>query len=165
MVLQTERLILRQLTVKDAGFMLELLNESAFIRNVGDRGVRDRADAVAYLEERIFPSYARLGFGFYRVELKEGAIPIGICGLAKRETLDHVDVGFSILERFWGKGYALEAARATMEYAHNILGLIKIIGITAPHNAPSIRLLQKLGLKLQGKVQLSEFGSESLIFG
>lgn len=164
-ILETKRLILRQLTTDDADFMLKLMNEPTFIRNVADRGIRNRADAAAYIAEKILPSYASFGFGFYRVDLKETSSPIGTCGLAKRDTLEVVDVGFSILERYWGKGYAFEAASAIMEYGRTTLGIDRIVGVTAPGNLASIRLLEKLGLKLQRKIELPGFGPESLLFG
>ncbi len=100
----------------DAAIILELLNEPAFIRFVADREVRTTAQAARFIATKMLPSYAEFGFGFYLVELKESQVPVGICGLIKRETLDDVDVGFSILERFWRNGYAYEAARAVMDY-------------------------------------------------
>ena len=164
-VLETERLILRQQTIEDAGFLLELMNEPGFIKYVADRGLRTIADATDYLREKIIPSYEKFGFGFYRVELKESGTPVGICGLVKRETLDAVDVGFSMLERFRGKGYAFEAAAAVMGYGRTVLGLREIVGVTAPGNQVSIRLLEKLGMRFQRKIHLPGYGPESLLFG
>lgn len=164
-VLETERLILRRLTLEDAAFLLELMNEPAFIRFVADRGLRTPADAAKFLSERILPSYEQFGFGFYRVELRESGEPIGICGFVKRETLEHPDVGFAILQRFWGKGYASEAAVAVMHYGRTVLGLTEIAGVTAPDNRISIRLLEKLGLKYQRTIHLPGYGPESLLFG
>ncbi|MEO7166756.1 MAG: GNAT family N-acetyltransferase [Spartobacteria bacterium] len=164
-ILESERLILRQLTVDDADFMLELMNEPGFIEFVADRGLRTPADAAGYITEKILPSYARFGFGFYRVELKEAGTPIGICGLVKRETLPEVDVGFALLARFCGMGYAFEAATAVLQHARSVLGLTGIVGVTAPGNRESIKLLEKLGLKFQRKIHLPGFGPESLLFG
>jgi RimJ/RimL family protein N-acetyltransferase len=164
-ILETERLVLRLLRTDDADFMLELMNEPAFIRNVADRGIRKPAHAAAYIAEKILPSYAKFHFGFYRVDLKETSTPIGICGLIKRDTLEDVDIGFSILERYWGNGYAFEAAAATMEYGRATLGLDRIAGVTAPGNFASIGLLEKLGLKFQRKIHLPGYGPESLLFG
>ncbi|MGI8891659.1 MAG: GNAT family N-acetyltransferase [Chthoniobacterales bacterium] len=165
MVLETERLSLHELTATDAEFMFEVLNDPGFIRFVADRGIRTTADAAAYIEEKIAPSYAKFGFGFWRVDLKESGESIGICGLAKRDTLEWPDVGFSILAAHSGKGYAYEAAAATMKFGYNTLRLISIIGITAPGNDASIHLLQKLGLEYLGKTQLPGYGDETLIFG
>jgi RimJ/RimL family protein N-acetyltransferase len=164
-ILETERLALGQLTTEDDAFILELMNEPDFIRFVADRGLRTRADAAAFLSERILPSYQRHGFGFYRVDLKDSETAIGICGLVKRETLDWVDIGFSILERFRGNGYAFEAAQAVMNYGRTVLELPRIVGVTAPDNRVSIRLLEKLGLRFQEKIVLPGYGPESLLFG
>jgi RimJ/RimL family protein N-acetyltransferase len=164
-ILETKRLRLRQLTLEDAGFLLELMNEPDFIKYVADRGLRTTADAAEYLSKKILPSYARHGFGFYRVELKASLIAIGICGLVKRESLEAPDVGFSVLERFRGNGYAYEAAAAIMNYGRNVLGLTQIIGVTAPENRTSICLLGKLGMSFQRTICLPGYGSESLLFG
>ena len=163
--IETERLVLRHLTTEDDAFMLELMNEPDFIRFVADRGLRTRADAAVYLSEKILPSYARYGFGFYRVDLKDSGTAIGICGLVKRETLEWVDIGFSVLERFRGHGYALEAATAVMNHGRTVLELTRIVGVTAPDNRNSIRLLEKLGLRFQEKIHLPGYGPESLLFG
>ena len=162
-VLETERLILRKLRVADAAFILELMNEPAFIEHVADRGLQTEADAARYLADKILPTYERFGFGFYRVDLKESEIAIGICGLVKRDSLDDPDIGFSILQRFCGKGYAWEAATAVLNYGRTVLGLTQICGVTAPGNQISIHLLEKLGLKIQRKIHLPGYGAESLL--
>jgi RimJ/RimL family protein N-acetyltransferase len=164
-ILETDRLILRHLSKADAPFMLALMNEPDFHRFVGDRGLKTVEDAAGYLAEKILPSYSRFGFGFYRVELKPCGTPIGICGLVKRETLEWVDIGFSFLESYRGKGYAFEAARAVMLYGQTILGLARIVGVTAPENRISIRLLEKLGLHFEKRIHLPGYGPESLLFG
>ena len=163
-ILETDRMILRHLSEADAPFMLELMNEPDFHRFVGDRGLRTTNDAAAYLAEKILPSYERFGFGFYLVELKSNGMPIGICGLVKRDTLEWVDVGFSFLESQRGKGYAFEAAKAVMDYGRKRLDLPRIIGVTAPDNRISIRLLEKLGLRFEKKIHLPGYGPESLLF-
>lgn len=163
-ILETDRMILRHLSEADAPFMLELMNEPDFHRFVGDRGLRTTNDAAAYLAEKILPSYERFGFGFYLVELKSNGMPIGICGLVKRDTLEWVDVGFSFLESQRGKGYAFEAAKAVMDYGRTRLDLPRIIGVTAPDNRISIRLLEKLGLRFEKKIHLPGYGPESLLF-
>jgi RimJ/RimL family protein N-acetyltransferase len=164
-ILETERLALSQLAIADAPFILELMNEPGFIEFVADRGLRSEADAADFLSEKILPNYERFGFGFYRVTLRQSKIAIGICGLVKRETLDDPDIGFAILERFCGKGYAYEAAVAVMEYGRDALGLTHICGVTAPLNRISQHLLQKLGLKFQRRFHLPGYGTESLLFG
>lgn len=163
-VLETERLILREFDADDAELMLEILNEPAFIRFVADRNVRTTREAAEYLKEKILPSYGRFGFGFYVVELKANGTPVGMCGLVKRETLEHVDIGFSILERFWGRGYASEAAVALMHHGLTNLRLPRIVGITAPDNDRSAAVLQKLGLRFEKMIHLPGYGDETRLF-
>ena len=77
-ILETERLILRKLTIDDAAFMLDLLNQPSFIQFIGDRGVRTLDDARECILTRYIAAYKRLGFGVYLTLLKEGQVPIGI---------------------------------------------------------------------------------------
>ena len=155
MILQTPRLILRKLTLEDAAFMVRLLNDPAFLKNIGDKGVRTVEDARRWLSDSHLASYEKHGFGHYMVELEPDGTPIGMCGLIKREALGEVDVGFALLPDFWSRGYAFEAAAAVMEYGRCELGLSRIVGFVSPGNTGSIRVLQKLGLSFSGSMQLS----------
>jgi RimJ/RimL family protein N-acetyltransferase len=152
------------MTGDDARFILKLLNEPSFLRYIGDKGVRTLADAVDYIQNGPVASYEPFGFGLYLVELKEGKVPIGICGLLKRETLADIDVGFAFLPAFWSKGYAFEAASGVMEYGRGVLGIGRIVAITAPENDSSIRLLEKMGLKFERQMVLSEGAPEIKLF-
>jgi ribosomal-protein-alanine N-acetyltransferase len=154
-ILETKRLRLRRLTLDDAPFIVELLNDPAFLRFIGDKGVRTLDDARNYLLKGPLDSYARLGFGLYLTELREGGTPIGICGLVKRETLQDVDIGFAFLPQFFGKGYAFESAAAVMAHAKNALGIARVVAITSPDNDGSIRVLEKVGLKLERMMRLT----------
>jgi RimJ/RimL family protein N-acetyltransferase len=163
-VLETDRLVLRRMSVDDADFMLGLLNEPSWLRYIGDRGVRTREDARAYILKGPVDMYDRLGFGLYLTELKGEGVPIGICGLVKRDFLADVDIGFAFLPGFWGKGYAYEAASAVMEYGKGTLGLKRIAAITALDNHSSIRLLEKLGLKFDRMIRSTADGPEIRYF-
>ena len=153
-VLQTGRIVLRRLTTDDAFFIRELVNEPSWIRYIGDRGVRSEDDARAYLLRGPIAMYERHGFGLWMCELRASAEPLGICGLIKRDTLEDVDIGFAFLPRFWGQGYAREAAAAVLDYGREVLELDRIVAITSPDNAPSIRLLEKLGLRLEKSFEI-----------
>jgi [ribosomal protein S5]-alanine N-acetyltransferase len=163
-VLETERLILRRLTVDDAEFILELLNEPAFIRNIGDRGVRNADDARLYILNGPMASYARFGFGLFAVELKEIGEPVGICGLLKRDSLEDVDIGFAFLARFRAKGFATESAAAVMEYGRSTLGLQRIVAITSPDNEGSIRVLGKIGLRFEKMIRMPGSTDDTRLF-
>ena len=160
-VLQTDRLRLRWISSLDAEFIVELLNEPSWLRFIGDKGVRTTQDANAYISNGPVAMYARHGFGLYLTELKEDSVPIGICGLIKRDGLDDVDIGFAFLPRYWANGYAYESASAVMAYGKAVLGLKRMVAITSPENNASVRLLEKLGLRFEKKVRLSD-GAEEL---
>jgi [ribosomal protein S5]-alanine N-acetyltransferase len=164
LVLRTERLELRELVLEDAEFILRLLNEQAFLRFIGDKGVRTLADAREYLSKGPIDSYRRYGFGLYLTRLRGGE-PIGMCGLVKRDSLPDVDVGFAFLEQYWSKGYAAESAAAVLAWAREHLRLSRIIAITAPDNAGSIAVLQKIGLRFERMVTLSGDSQELRLFG
>lgn len=164
-IIQSARLNLREIELDDAPFILELLNEAGFLRFIGDKGVRTLADAREYILKGPIDSYRSFGFGLYLASLREGAVPIGICGLVKRETLPDVDVGFAFLARHWSQGYAAESAAAVLAYGRNTLGLGRIVAITAPDNHGSIAVLEKIGLRLEGRIKLAEDGAELKLFG
>jgi RimJ/RimL family protein N-acetyltransferase len=163
-VLETERLYLRRLSIEDAEFILELLNEPSFVRNIGDKGVRTKTDAVRYIQTGPIKSYEQLGFGLYLVELKGTGVPIGICGLIKRESLTNVDVGFAFLPSYWSKGYAFEAASAVVAYAREVLVMSRLVAITSPDNCSSINVLEKIGMRFERMIRLAEDEPEIKLF-
>ncbi len=163
-LLETERLALRKLSTDDAEFILVLLNEPSFLRYIGDKGVRNLDDARQYILTGPVESYERNGFGLYLVELKETKLPLGMCGLVKRDGLTDADVGFAFFPAYWSKGYAVESAAAVLAYGRNVLGLQRILGITLPDNQSSINVLKKIGLKFEQMVSLSEDRQELMLF-
>jgi RimJ/RimL family protein N-acetyltransferase len=164
-VLETERLILRQLDPDmDAEFILRLVNEPPFVRYIGDKGVRTLADARRYITDGPQKSYETNGYGLYKVELKNDATPIGMCGLVRRDTLPDADIGFAFLERYWGEGYAHESAAAVMRHAREKLGLKRVLAITTPDNVASGKLLNKIGLRFDRLIKLTPDASEVKLF-
>ena len=163
-VFETDRLVLRRLTVDDSPFILRLLNEPSFLQHIGDRGVRNLADAKQYLLSGPIASYERHGFGLFLVELKEGRAPIGICGLLKRDALDDVDLGFAFVPESWSKGYAFESTTATLAYAHDAQHLKRVVAITSPDNVASINLLVKLGFYFDRMVLMPGEKTEVKLF-
>jgi RimJ/RimL family protein N-acetyltransferase len=154
-VLETRRLRLREVTPDDASFILLLLNEPGWLRYIGDRGVHTLDDARRYLDEGPRRMYAQHGFGLWLVERREDALPLGLCGLIRRETLPDVDIGFALTESQQGHGYAFEAAAATLDYARDALRLRRVVAIALPDNVASTRLLDRLGLRLEGTIRLA----------
>jgi RimJ/RimL family protein N-acetyltransferase len=164
-VLETERLQLRRLTLDDAAFLIEVFNDPAFKRFVGDRNIHTVDQARAFIEKGPFESYRRFGFGHYIVRLNGSGRPIGICGYVKRDALQDVDIGFSLLPPFRSQGYAFEAASAMMAYGRDTLGFRRIVAIASPDNDASIRLLGRLGLTFEGRVKLSADCDELNLYG
>ena len=163
-VLRTERLILRHLTDEDAPFILKLLNERGFIDNIGDRGVRDLDGARRYISEGQGASYQKYGYGLWAAVLIETGEAIGICGLVKRDGLEDADVGYAFLEAHWGRGYAREAAAATLKHALEVIGLPKVVAITSPTNSGSIAVLERIGMKAAGMIQVPGYETGSAYF-
>ena len=88
--------------------------------------------------------------------MRETAVPIGICGLIKRDNLEDVDVGFAFLPLYWKQGYAYESAQAVLNFGKEEFGLKKIVGITVQENAGSIAVLEKMGFKFEKMVKMNE---------
>jgi RimJ/RimL family protein N-acetyltransferase len=143
--LESARLRIRPLAEDDAAFILKLVNEIGFLRNIGDKRVRTLDDAREYIRSGAMASYERHGFGLAMVELKASREPIGICGLLQRESLDAPDLGYALLAEHWSRGYASEAAKLILEDAQHALGLHRVLAITSFDNPASERVLEKLG--------------------
>jgi len=146
-------------TPGDARSLLCWLNEPAFLRFIGDRGVRRLDDARRYIMDGPVAGYVRDGYNLMRVVRRSDGEAVGMCGVLKRDALPDPDIGFSFLPEHWSQGYALEAASATMRHARGTLGLGRIVAITTKDNEPSMRLLGKLGFRLDGVVTI---GGEEL---
>ncbi|WP_298736057.1 GNAT family N-acetyltransferase [uncultured Chitinophaga sp.] len=143
-LIETERLFIRQLDLSDAPFMLELVNTPAWLRYIGDRQLHTIEDAERYLANGVMESYAENGYGGWLVVLKESGLPVGMCGLFRRAYLPAPDLGFAFLPGHSGKGYAYEAATATLRYVKQQYSYLEsLYAITIPDNSRSIRLLEK----------------------
>lgn len=162
--LTTERLTLRRLTLDDGEFILALLNEPSFIEMIGDRGVRTVEEAQGYIRKGALASYERFGFGMYLTALKTDGTPIGICGLLKRDTLPDIDVGFAFRPAFWRRGYAYESCLAVIEQGRQEFGVKRLVAITSPKNLGSGKVLEKLGLRFEKMICLTEDGEELRLF-
>ncbi len=152
--LETGRLILRRVSSEDAGLMLAVWNDPAFVEHVGDRGIRTETDAQEALEAGAFRLYKEYGYGPYKMVRKDDGVAIGICGLFKRDNLDHPDIGFAVLPDYCGNGYAGEAARAVVAHARDDLRIGNVTAIVSPGNTASIRLIEKLGLTFSGMITM-----------
>lgn len=163
-ILETDRLILREIVETDAEFVLDLLNQPSFIKYIGDRNVRNIKQSHEFIENRYRKSYRDFGYGLYTVELTETNTPIGICGFVKRDSLPDADIGFAFLPQFCGKGYALESANAVMKYGRDVLDLERVLAITSQDNESSGRLLEKIGFKFDSLIKMPHETEELKLF-
>lgn len=148
----------------DAEFILRLLNEPSFLKYIGDKSVRTLDDARGYIRNGPMKSYEENGFGLYRVGLKANDRAIGTCGLIQRDALPAPDIGFAFLPEYWNKGYGHESAAEVMRYAREVLRHDRILAITSPDNEASGRLLEKIGLRFERLIRLSEDADEVKLF-
>jgi len=153
-VYQSERLAFQQLKSEHGPIVLALFNQPDCIRYIGDRGIRNLQDAQDYIHNGPQGSYRQHGYGMYLLLRKQDQEPVGLCGLVKRDYLDIPDLGFALLTGFEGQGYALEAAKATLEFAHKELGLAQLAAITDPQNERSSALLYKLGMQFNQQISV-----------
>ncbi|MFZ6675180.1 GNAT family N-acetyltransferase [Undibacterium sp. Xuan67W] len=161
-ILETARLKLRTISSDDAEFYLELINDASYIRNIGDKGIRTIDAAKESIQQGPMAMQAQRGFSLYLVELRTETRPIGICGLIKRDGLENVDIGYAFLPAFAGQGLAREAASAVMRYANETLGIQRLVAITAPDNARSSHLLEKIGFRFEKIIRLMRNGKEEV---
>lgn len=162
--LETERLYLRRMTLEDAPFMLSIWNDPAFVRNVGDRGIRTVEEAEAALIDGAFALYENYGFGPYRMFLKGETTSVGICGLFRRDNLEHPDIGFAVLPAYYRSGLTLEAARAVIEHARNDLAIEHLTAIVSPDNMASIGLIEKLGMTFERGITMPDEEKEISLY-
>lgn len=162
--LETERLILRRVTIADADLLLAVWNDPAFMRHVGDRGVRTISEAVEAMESGALKLYADYGYGPYAMVRKADGSRIGICGLFKRDNLEFPDIGFGVLPDYCGQGYAGEASIAVMAHARDDLAIETLTAIVSQDNVASIGLIEKLGLAYVKMITMPGDDSEICLY-
>jgi ribosomal-protein-alanine N-acetyltransferase len=165
-VVLTPRLAIRAFTLDDAAFIVELLNDPGWLKNIGDRGVRTLYDARRYLSDGPIAAGARQGFALWAVLRRDGpgGMPIGMCGLVRRDGLEHVDLGYAFLPAGRGQGFAREAAAAVLKHGFEHLGLRRIVAITAVDNAASGRVLEAIGMRFEQRLRVPGHADDSLLY-
>jgi RimJ/RimL family protein N-acetyltransferase len=161
-VLLTARLKLRELEDSDWAFIVELLNDPAFLEYIGDRGVRNMDQAREYIA-KLKVARATHGYALYGVALLQSDTLIGLCGLVRREALPHADLGFAFLPAHRKNGYAREATEAVLKEA-STLGVKPLLAICSPHNVPSRRLLEQVGFRFERMIVLPQQTAETCLY-
>lgn len=144
MIAETERLILRELTIEDSAHFFALNNDPNVLKYTGDVAFQSLEEARDFLKN--YSHYMENGFGRWAVIRKEDSAFLGWCGLKMHLNENYVDIGFRFFRKYWGEGYATEAAIKSLELGFTRFELTEIIGRTAKNNVGSIRVLEKIGM-------------------
>ncbi len=163
-IIETERLKLRKFNSGDAEFIYRLLNSPGWLKYIGKRNINSDKDAENYINNVLCEGYRRCGYGFYLIELKSTGEKAGMCGLVKREGLEHTDIGFALLPEFENHGYAFESSEGVLKFARNDLKLSQIAAITVSYNFASIKLLEKLGMGFEKTIKLPNDPEELMLY-
>ena len=164
MRIETERLIISEITINEASFFHELVNDPTYLQFIPDKNIYSIADAEKHITTKIIKEYQTQGFGFYLVSLKSDKTPIGMCGLIDRDGLDCLDFGFAFLKEYRGKGFAFESSKAILDFAKNTLKIDKIVAITTLNNVKSSNLLERLGFKFSKNIRIPNDPDELRLF-
>jgi RimJ/RimL family protein N-acetyltransferase len=148
-IIETDRLILREFTMDDPTLIYDLNLDSDVIKYTHDP-IKDLAHAAEVLEKTIIPQYALYNHGRWAVHVKPSLEFIGWCGLKYRPELNEIDLGYRFKKESWGKGYATEAAYASIKYGFERLGLKIITGRAEIGNIGSWKVLEKCKMTFIG---------------
>jgi len=143
-MLETERLILRPLVETDADAIYAMRNDADVMRYI--REPQNRAESVNWIE-LVSSRWATEQIGFCAVLEKSSGEFAGWCGLWQLKETGETEVGYAVAKKFWGKGYATEAATEFLHYAFEQLQSEKIVAVAQPENAASRRVMEKLGMR------------------
>ena len=159
-ILETPRLDLREMTPEDAESAYILNSDPEVLLYTGDDPFESVEEAREFLGQ--YESYKKYGFGRWAVILKETDEYLGWCGLKYTPELDEFDIGYRLMKKFWGFGYATEAAQACLELGFKQFGMKTIVGRARPENAASVRVLEKIGLTFS-EIRITD-GKEEVIY-
>ncbi|MEY8021640.1 GNAT family N-acetyltransferase [Muriicola sp. SD30] len=147
-IIESERLLLREITLDDTEEMLRLYSDPEVQKFTGEPVVTSMEEMKKAIELRI-KNYKKYGYGRWATVLKSGKQFVGWAGLAYLPEFDEVDLGYRFLPEFWGSGLATEASRAILNYGFDVLKLDKIVAIAMKENKASIRVMEKVGMEFE----------------
>lgn len=161
-IIETERLIIREITLEDKEALFRLHANPSVQKYTGEPVVKSMEEIKTAIESRII-DYTQYGFGRWATVLKSGNQFVGWAGLAYLPEFDEIDLGYRFLPEYWGLGIAMEASRAILNYGFDSLKLKKIIAIAMKENKASIRVMEKVGMEFD-KFAPYEPGSENALW-
>ncbi len=149
-VFETPRLILRQFTESDAPLILQLNSDPEIVKYVHEPVLEREEQAKKIINDIILPQYKNK-LGRWAIHTKDNLGFIGWCGLKYRPELDEFDLGYRLVQKAWGKGFATEAAQHTLNNGFKTLNLKLITGRAHIENIASIKVLEKIGMVFIGE--------------
>lgn len=159
--LETERLVLRQFREEDLDAYVEMVGDPEVMQYLGS-GAMNRAEAWRNMA-MILGHWRLRGFGMWAVEEKGGGAMIGRVGCWRPEGWPGLEVGWALRRKSWGRGFATEAAKASLDAAFDRLAERHVISMIHGRNAASVRVARRLGMRLEGRTEL--FGIPVSVFG
>lgn len=156
MIIETERVYLRQLTQSDFGSLCKILQdgETMYAYN----GAFSDAEVQEWLDRQL-ARYAEYGFGLWAAVLKETDEMIGQCGLTMQPWQDRqvLEIGYLFRREYWHNGYATEAAKACKEYAFSRLGAEEVCSIIRDTNTASQNVALRNGMTKQNEIMIKYY--------
>ncbi|MFA7445095.1 MAG: GNAT family N-acetyltransferase [Flavobacteriaceae bacterium] len=146
-ILETERLFLRELNPFDAEDFYELNLNPNVTKYTGDKAFGSIDEAKLFLDN--YKDYQINGYGRWAVIGKKSNEFLGWCGLKYDKNTDETDIGFRFFEKYWNRGFATESAKACIDYGFNELKIESIIGRAMKENTASVKVLEKIGLQFE----------------
>ena len=144
-IFQTPRLLLRQFTETDAPLILSLNSDPEIVKYLHEPTLKTVEQAEKVLQDIILPQYKN-NLGRWAIHTKDNMDFIGWCGLKYRPELDEIDLGYRLMQKAWGKGFATEAAQHSLGFGFKTLDLKLITGRAHIENIASIKVLEKIGM-------------------
>lgn len=143
--LSTKRLVLRPFTMGDAPNLFKIVQETDIFRYFPNKTPWEMEKVERNIKYQ-FEQWQVHGYGQMAVTLAVTGQLLGWCGLEFISDTNETEVGYLLSKTFWGKGYATEAAKASVKFGLENIGLKQIIGLTDPENIASQRVLEKCGM-------------------
>lgn len=160
-ILESERLYLRNFTTGDIETMSRIYSDEEVMRYIGLGGPAD-LNQTKQMIDAFMKSYEENGFGLMAIIEKQTEKLIGHCGFNCLKVSNEIEIAYLLSKDCWGKGYATEIGKATLQYGFDVLKLDKIVALAYPQNKASVNVITKLGLKPMGTKEF--FGIEFLFF-
>ena len=154
-IFETPRLILRQFTEADAPLILSLNSDPEIVKYVHEPTLKTVEQAEKILQDIILTQYKN-NLGRWAIHTRSDMNFIGWCGLKYRPELDEIDLGYRLMQKAWGKGFATEAAQHSLEHGFTKLNLKLITGRAHIENIASIKVLEKIGMNFIGESIVDE---------